>query len=321
MAINVDQVYKTVLLIINKEQRGYLTPDEFNKIATQVQLETIDDYFQTINQQMRVPQNDSEYGNRYKNVQEKLDAFKKIGLCTFNAATGTTPAYFDIPTSSNVSSGFQTFNTSTTATGYPLTTITQAQVQNATTVVTIETPTGAAAIPYATNKWNITGGIFNADATTTPATPIGAGSKININLFPNDFYKLGTILYRDDREVEQVQRNELAMLNMSPISKPTEHFPVCFYEQNRITIYPQTITNQVQVTYIRKPADVMWNFSSTAGYYVWDPASSVDFELDITEQTNVIIKILLYAGVVIKDPQIVQAASQEIAMENQNERN
>ena len=162
---------------------------------------------------------------------------------------------------------------------------------------------------------------YDADASTTPATPIGAGSKININLFPNDFYKLGTILYRDDREVEQVQRNELAMLNMSPISKPTEHFPVCFYEQNRITIYPQTITNQVQVTYIRKPADVMWNFSSTTGYYVWDPASSVDFELDITEQTNVIIKILLYAGVVIKDPQIVQAASQEIAMENQNERN
>ena len=61
MAINVDQVYKTVLLIINKEQRGYLTPNEFNKLATQVQLEIVDGYFQTINQQMRVPQNDSEY--------------------------------------------------------------------------------------------------------------------------------------------------------------------------------------------------------------------------------------------------------------------
>ena len=55
MAINVDQVYKTVLLIINKEQRGYLTPDEFNKLATQVQLEVLDGYFETINQQMRVP--------------------------------------------------------------------------------------------------------------------------------------------------------------------------------------------------------------------------------------------------------------------------
>jgi len=30
MAINVDNVYKTVLLILNQEQRGYITPDEFN---------------------------------------------------------------------------------------------------------------------------------------------------------------------------------------------------------------------------------------------------------------------------------------------------
>ena len=49
MAINVDQVYKTVLLIINKEQRGYLTPDEFNKIGTQVQLDIFESYFETLN--------------------------------------------------------------------------------------------------------------------------------------------------------------------------------------------------------------------------------------------------------------------------------
>ncbi len=76
MAINVDKVYKTVLLIINKEQRGYLTPDEFNKIATQVQLEIFESYFETLNQQMRLPQNESEYGDRYKTVQEKLDNLK-----------------------------------------------------------------------------------------------------------------------------------------------------------------------------------------------------------------------------------------------------
>ena len=36
MAVNVDIVYKTVLLILNQQQRGYMTPDEFNKTATQV---------------------------------------------------------------------------------------------------------------------------------------------------------------------------------------------------------------------------------------------------------------------------------------------
>ena len=54
MAISVDDVYKTVLLILNKEQRGYITPNEFNKIATQVQLDIIDNYLETLNQQLRV---------------------------------------------------------------------------------------------------------------------------------------------------------------------------------------------------------------------------------------------------------------------------
>ena len=44
MAIDVNEVYKTVLLIINKEQRGYITPDEFNKISTQVQLEIFEKF-------------------------------------------------------------------------------------------------------------------------------------------------------------------------------------------------------------------------------------------------------------------------------------
>ena len=76
MAINVDIVYKTVLSILNKEQRGYLTPDEFNKVATQVQLEIFEKYFEDLNQQMRVPENDSEYANRVKTVKEKIAFFE-----------------------------------------------------------------------------------------------------------------------------------------------------------------------------------------------------------------------------------------------------
>ena len=56
MAINVDTVYKTVLLILNKEQRGYMTPLEFNKIGAQVQLEIFEGYLNDLNQQLRSPQ-------------------------------------------------------------------------------------------------------------------------------------------------------------------------------------------------------------------------------------------------------------------------
>ena len=37
--IDVNTVYTTVLSILNKEQRGYLTPFEFNNLGRQVQLE------------------------------------------------------------------------------------------------------------------------------------------------------------------------------------------------------------------------------------------------------------------------------------------
>ena len=77
--VNVDTVYKTVLYLINKQQRGYITPDEFNKTSTQVQLEMFEKYFEDLNQQLRVPQNESEYGDRLKTVDEKISIFKTSG--------------------------------------------------------------------------------------------------------------------------------------------------------------------------------------------------------------------------------------------------
>jgi hypothetical protein len=303
MAINVDKVYKTVLLIINKEQRGYLTPDEFNKIATQVQLEIFESYFETLNQQMRLPQNESEYGDRYKTVQEKLDIFKVLGNATYVASN---PNYFNTP-NSGVASGTQTFATVNNQTAYTLTTITQAQVEDSNVIVTLD------GVAY--TNYNITGGTFNLTAGS-----IAAGSTLLITLYPQDFYKLGTVLYKDDKEVQCVERNELAQMNMSTITKPSEYFPVYVYEDKKIIIYPQTINSNISVTYVRKPSDVMWNFTNTTGYYVWDPTTSVDFELDVSEQSTVILEVLKYAGVTIKDPAIVQAAAQELAANEINEK-
>ncbi len=316
MAINVDQVYKTVLLIINKEQRGYLTPSEFNKLATQVQLDIVDTYFETINQQSRGPQNETEYSNRLKTAQESLDTFKEIGDCVYTAATANQPAFFTTPSSSGVASGTQTFATQNTITSFTLTTITQAQVETSNVVVTLESPTGGNGVPY--SNYTITGGALQL---TNGAIP--TGSTLRIVLYPENFYKLGTVFYDTDKAVQPVQRNELALLNLSSITKPCKNFPVYVYNDNKIIIKPSTITSEIQATYIRKPNDVVWNFSMSnpsAGYYVYDPTSSVDFELNPTEQTNVVIQILLYAGIVIKDNTIIQAASAEIQKEEQNEK-
>ena len=54
MSVNVNTVYSTVLSILNKEQRGYLTPSQFDQIAKQVQLEIFEKYFEDLNQFLRV---------------------------------------------------------------------------------------------------------------------------------------------------------------------------------------------------------------------------------------------------------------------------
>ena len=77
MAINVNTVYRTVLLILNKEQRGYLTPDEFNKIASQVQLEIFRSYIDDYNQLSRTQQPEATYADRISLLQEKISIFEK----------------------------------------------------------------------------------------------------------------------------------------------------------------------------------------------------------------------------------------------------
>ena len=43
--VSVDTVYQRVLALANKEQRGYITPQEFNLLANQAQMVIFDQYF------------------------------------------------------------------------------------------------------------------------------------------------------------------------------------------------------------------------------------------------------------------------------------
>jgi hypothetical protein len=45
MAVSIDTVYQRVLALANKEQRGYITPQEFNLLANQAQMTIFESYF------------------------------------------------------------------------------------------------------------------------------------------------------------------------------------------------------------------------------------------------------------------------------------
>ncbi len=240
MAVNVDIVYKTVLLILNQQQRGYMTPDEFNKTATQVQLTIFEGYASDLNQQYRLPDNDTEYGDRVKNIEQKLQFFQKYinNAAVPGAITGTNPFTID------------------------------------TTVVT-------------------------------------------------DLYRLGSVMYQGVQLGQYSQRNEVTQLFLSPLTQPTEKFPIYLYESGQLFVFPNTIItpNDINISYLATPANVTWAYTTGGlGEYIYAAGASTDFQLDVTEQTEIILRILAYAGVIIQDPSIVQMASQAVATEDANEK-
>lgn len=84
MSINVDKVYQRVLSIARKEQRGYITPQEFNLFANQVQLDTFEQYFYDLNQFSRLPGNSTEYADMVDTLEEKISLFEKTASLTLS---------------------------------------------------------------------------------------------------------------------------------------------------------------------------------------------------------------------------------------------
>ena len=76
MAISVDKVYQKVLALANKEQRGYITPQEFNLFADHAQMDIFEQYFYNLNQRQRAPGSEQEYVDIATNIEEKISMFE-----------------------------------------------------------------------------------------------------------------------------------------------------------------------------------------------------------------------------------------------------
>jgi len=306
MAINVNNVYQTVLLILNKEQRGYMTPLEFNKIGAQSQLEIFETYFDSLNQQLRVPQANTDYADRVVNLDEKISIFKEYGNATYSSPSFKLPSQYSGTTSATQS--FTAVNPGLTYTlsGDALTLSNSGAISN----VFVNN------IELASTAYSISG------ATLTLNTQPTAGQTIVVNLYPKQFYRLGQVLYQvgalATEEMQRVDRGELYHLLSSNLTKPTTTNPIYIYENNLITAYPDSITSGVSVSYIRKPIPPIWAFQS-GSQYTFTSTESYNFELHPSEQVELILKILLYAGVVIQNPEIIQVAASQIQQENINQ--
>ena len=84
--ILIDTVYQRVLALANKEQRGYITPLEFNLLANQAQLDIFEQYFYDINQFAVTDDIGIEYSSPIDTLEEKISIFETSGVVA-NGAT------------------------------------------------------------------------------------------------------------------------------------------------------------------------------------------------------------------------------------------
>jgi hypothetical protein len=202
-------------------------------------------YASDLNQQYRLPSNDTEYSDRVKNIEQKLQFFQKNTVIPYDAVNSN----------------------------FPL----------------IEFP-------------------------VVDDSPVVVGTT-------NVLYRLGSVFYKDTDLGQYVQPNELRQLLLSPLTQPTENFPIYTYVEDVVKVYPNTITNDISISYLKKPNNVLWGFTTNSvGAFIYAVGTSVQFDLDVTDQDELIMRILAYAGVIIQDPTIIQTASQAVANVDANEK-
>ena len=82
MAIKIDTVYQTVQALANKEQRGYITPQEFNLFANQAQDDIFDQYLYDLEAFRAQRPEKNELGDSVTQIMKKLSTWYSIADVT-----------------------------------------------------------------------------------------------------------------------------------------------------------------------------------------------------------------------------------------------
>jgi hypothetical protein len=92
----IDSVYKTVLAVLNKNNYGYLPPQDFNLYAKQAQLEFFEGYFYDYNNQINLEnarKSGTDYADISKGLVEVIDLFSStVTLAQISTNTYTLPS-------------------------------------------------------------------------------------------------------------------------------------------------------------------------------------------------------------------------------------
>jgi hypothetical protein len=324
MASIINTVRATVLSIANKNNYGYITPNDFNLYAKQAQLDIFEDYFYQYNSWI-VKQNarvsGSDYADIIKGLVEVIDSFSSTkGLIN----TGIN--LFDLPDDYYLIDKIN-YYPNLTATG----TLTFGSTGNTLIDSAANFVTGGQVVAGQLIVNTTGGGIYSGGS----AFVVSVDSETQLTISTNDFFtgtfegtSYSILSTKGITEIERVSQNKIFYLNSSPLTTPGLSFPAYVLggannvnTGNTITVYPESIVTAGTVVsqYIRYPKDPNWTYATlAAGEPLFDESALdyQDFELPLSDQVNLINKILQYAGMSIREISLTQFGQAQEQMDD-----
>ena len=318
----INSVRNTVLSILNKNNYGYISPSDFNLFAKQAQLDIFEDYFYQYNYQLN-KENQRASGTGYaditKGYEEVINIFSETKFLLHN-----------------VNNKFFTPSLVTTNDNYYLLNKVLVYTRLLTSGVNTATQLGA----LVDNNANfVAAGVQVGDIvgnTTTNQTAFVSNVTISTlilvdelgnatNIFAN--FPEGYVIYDDSvvNEAEKVTQSKITMLNNSLLTAPSTMFPAYTQQEPNLSLFPASINTigAVLCQYIRYPNDPKWTYVNlTGGEPTFDQSQPdfQDFELTISDEPTLVLKILQYAGMSIREVSAVQFAQGLEQKEDQDEK-
>ena len=324
----IDEVYSTVLSVLNKNNYGYLSPSDFNLFAQQAQLDIFEDFFYSYNYQLskeNVRQSGTGYADIKKGIEEDIAIFSASVILDQPAATANTANLYNLPSDYYFIDKLYFYPTTlfsgaTSATlPFKLVDTTLNQFTASTiapnppigSLVVNTSPAGAPAAPMLTCY------VTAVDSTSTLSLSADIFQEVTF-LENYKIYDANNIT-----QIDKVEQNKIFNLTSSNLTSPTKQFPAYVLEGNIATVYPSTINQKGDVScqYIRYPKIPNWTYTMVQNTPLYNPLAVdyQDFEVPQDNVPDLINKILQYAGMQIREKEVYNFGVSEDSAEQQSE--
>lgn len=129
--------------------------------------------------------------------------------------------------------------------------------------------------------------------------------------FPDD-YSFTQALYYDNKEVDEIPRDDRIILNNYATS-PTEYYPISIYHSVDIEVLPDTIISGVVLYYYREALSPLWTYNivNSQPLFNQDLSDYQDFELPSSIFDEILVEMAKYFGIELRNPEMAQAFNSE----------